>query len=658
MRFKKTFSIENEQPYHLSYFIFVYLEITEGKNQNGYVLLQNVIDKGDNVSTEIQDFRHLENIKKTPINLVFKDEEITNAQNKIHSLKSDNMEPTRIPAYFSDIFLSRDNLNRAKFAFAVDFRKIIKDSSTFGSLYENTDKTKIEELIGLSSIRSFIIKRRRVTKDKTNNKLGGLQKGQILEEKNSTIAEEIIVTEDDLTGLIEINAEASGIKEIDISANNGDGVRFFTGYDNTISNLSAGIYQYGVEITIEDKTKEYLDIFVKDLSAERRNLYEYYIHSNNHYNSITNRYTQDFIEEQNKNTKNWKQPIIKYLNILNTISNKKTSDIEKDILKMVSPQSATPQSILGIIQTIDNIISRLEIMVETNLMTQLRNNNPNEVRTYTSSGTNKTTSYEHWFTNDEFDANLESNVGYDYLSSAPSSALFGTGLKTISNIEYNNRILVEFKKYYKGEYKDGTNIDWSLISPAFCYFNSDAIGGIFNLNISADHVEYANLAANILAYNAAKQSGPPPTTNGKFKDTMVEFYSNINLTIQLHDGSDIVKPIEPISTEYLEPDVNPNELYISLMKAFSTSGSTNDSSNENPFANNDFNIDTNPTMMWQKEIIDQYANKYKKVSQALMPPSIQLKALIESKNITSDDRKTKDTWENSTTSTLSYFQFT
>ena len=142
LRFRNTFSIENERPPHLSYFIFTYLETIKNKKQNGYILLQKVLNDGENINSEVQDFRHLENIKKTPINLTFEDNTLLSAQNRMGALKQDNMEPTRKPAYFSDIFLSRDRLSRAKFAFAVDFRKIIKDSSTFGSLYENIDKTK------------------------------------------------------------------------------------------------------------------------------------------------------------------------------------------------------------------------------------------------------------------------------------------------------------------------------------------------------------------------------------------------------------------------------------------------------------------------------------------------------------------------------------
>ena len=672
LHFKRTFGIDVETPQHLSYFIFVYLETKDGEEQNGYVMLQKVIDKGKSISEVVQDFRHFENIKKNPIDLGYTENQAPK-QSKVPFFAEKDVVVSRKKAYFSEMFLSRDRLNRAKFAFGVDFRKIIRDSSIFGNLYENINRTKSQELLNLSSIQYFALKRRRINDVMTNNKLGSQRGGQSLFEKESIPEETLLETGDtESKGLIKASNSNAGIRELNLLLNNGEGVRFFTGYDESVSSLSDGIYQYGVEVTIEDKTKEYLEMLANDLSAEKRKLYEYYTDANDNYIFTSNRFTQDFIDDQNKKPENWKAPVTKYLNVASVVNSINIDRVEAEFFKMVSPEKATPKSIMALINIMDDLVARLGSIVDFHSSSRGKSDKNREAKSYTSAGLNKMTTYEHWFTNDQINASLANNVGYDYLSNTESASRSTniSGLRAITIKNYSNRVSSEFKKYFENKRTKDDKISLSYLSPSFGYFKSSESGKIFNFIKSDDNTEHANLAANILAFNTSKQSKGLTSATDEFKDVMSGFYSNMNLTVKSLDGGDIVKPLEPTGVEYTDPDIDPSELYMSLMKSFSKSGASNDDSIKNPFAekSTSFKVgdkqvtpDEDFVKMWEANTINYIANRIESVRSVLSPPPVQLKALMDGQNnIEIGSPNVKDKWDSESLkdpNMLPYFNF-
>ena len=216
--FRRSFNINNANPSHLSYFILTYLDTSNNKVRNGYISKEVIID--DEVRSKlIQDFRIFKQIKDIPIDLSFVDRSRDALYGKIQSLAMDNMSPKGRESYFSEIFLSRNRLNQANFIFAIDYYKIIRDSSVFGGLYENINSKNQGDLSNLSSIVSISLKRRRVKESSASNKLGSSISNTSPFERE-TIAPEILATTQDVYGKLEEVADDDyGIKEVHISTN-------------------------------------------------------------------------------------------------------------------------------------------------------------------------------------------------------------------------------------------------------------------------------------------------------------------------------------------------------------------------------------------------------------------------------------------------------
>jgi hypothetical protein len=575
---------------------------------NGYISLETIIEGGKVSSPIVQDFRNIEKIKKLPIDLTKFESELLPSQIKLQSLGNDSMAPTKKIAYFSDILLSRDRLGRAKFAFAVDYRKLIQDASNFENFYKNFSSSKKDVLSDLSSIRSVTLKRRRINTASTNNRLGNPQRGQVIFDKESTIPEVIFETGGDkLNDFMMAKNSAAGIQEVDVAAKNRSGIRFFTGFDESISELQDGIFQYGVEMVVEDRTREYLASLLTDLSNDRKALFEYYTegtrvgvtnhdphtdtyiqelseiqNSSGNYNLNSDKFTQSFIKSRINKVNVWKQPVENYFKILSTITN--TNSIsKKSLINMTHPEKASPKSVMAMIKAIDNLITRLSDAVGSNEMSKSRNDQEREAQSYTSSNSSKTIKIENWFINDDFDTNPVKNIGYEYLStSVPDSGTKTETLKIISTDYYKKRIVLASSANYV---RENINHGYSALPPTYCYLGDK----VFDFTTTGLKEHY-NVEAAILAHNAT--SITPTALNVGHDDiklSMFELYSNLNLTITTEDGRDIIKPIQPIDVEYQDPDINPNELYLSLMKPFSTSGATNEESTDNPFVSGERN---------------------------------------------------------------------
>ena len=661
IHFRKTFDIGNKNPKHLSYFVFPYLEVNNNDSQNGYISLEKVIDRGKNVGSTVHDFRYFDTVKNLPIDLAYSNKEELLLQSKIQSLSMDNALPRKKDPYLSEIFLSRDRYNRAKFAFAMDYRKIIKNASIFGNLYESIIEEHSEDMLKLSSISSLTIKRRRIKRINTNNKLESSVGGEHIFDA-SLPPESILVTQDGVDVVEEINDTEVGIREIPLAARNSQGIRFFVGYDNTIAQLSDGIYQYGVELLVEDKTKEYLEKILISLSGNRKRLYEYYTegtrvgatkydahldttsqessevdNSSGNYNFNADKFTQKFVNKQRRNFGNWKVPVTNYFEILRLVTGYTSSVTRDGFIEMTNPEKASPKSIMAVISSIDNLISKIDHMINSDKLPSSRNNVNGEAQTHTPSRANKVTKIEYWFTTDDFDASLKSNFGYDYLSNNVNENTINNGIKFITVNNYNKRAAKEISKYYINASDGATNTNWSYLTPSFCYFGSDAENKIFDFSTIVDHGKYANLSANILAHNSDAPTEEIDLSEDKIKLTMASVYSNLNLTVKTANNEDIVKPIETIGTSYSDPEVDPNKLFLSIMKSYSESGLTNDTSTDNPFVKEsnlyrigDQTIDPSEKgiEMWNFENINYIKNNIPSASDVFDNPPIQIKALI------------------------------
>ena len=564
-------------------------------------------------NNKIQDFRHVEDIKRYSVDLSVLNKQAF-AQNKFRSLKNDNMEPKRKEVYFSDIYLTKDMNNSAKFIFAIDYKKLLMDTSVFKKLYE-LRTPKVKKLIAHSRIRSLTIKRRRVIEQKTKNKLGTSMMGEVLFDSRSP--PETILTSRDSTAagvFTEVKKDdIGGIKEqaFSILTEGGSspqqfGIRFFSVFDKTISGITSGLYQYGIEISVEERTAEYLKEQLDKLILSRKNLHAYYLegtklgmakylaevsdphidHSEEHgssvtkssgnYNPVSNRFTEEFILRRADLIKSFDLwiGIETYSDILNLLAPQSmTRDIKNKLFEMITPDAGNPKSVMATIKLFDDLISKLNNLIGLD----------SDSTTLLSS----TTTVEYWFKNNEFDATQPKNIGYDYLSSDVKYA--GSDyLRELTTASYLNRIDKESRFYFKSDMVDQINsLDGpseAYLSPNYCYFpsfgkTSTQVGPLLQWT------KHALLASRIMNYNYSRKTDMPQgnTQIDIFRSSISSIYADLGLTIELTDGREIDEIAYPNGIQ--SSGASATKLYKSLMIGFMKTGANNEKCNENPFIN-------------------------------------------------------------------------
>jgi hypothetical protein len=573
-------------------------------------------------NNKIQDFRHVEDIKRysaedlevlgTKASTLHEVQKL--AQNKLRSLKSDNMEPKRKEAYFSDIYLTKDMYNDAKFAFAVDYKKLLMDTSAFKKLYEITSE-ETEKLINYSRIRSLSVKRRRVIEQKTKNKLGSEMTGEVLFDRDLPVETILTSSDDHFTGdFKEVDqAGTGGLKEESFSVITGAGtgpsqygIRHFNAFDKTISGITNGLYQYGVEITVEERAAEYLKVKLDELISARKTIHTYYLDAtklgmtkylsevaNPHidsdlersiditksignYNPVSNRLTEEFINTHSDNNDKfvqWLDPFWK-ISILLGVPLTQLALVQQ--VKWLEPATATPKSIMAVIGLLDDFISKLNNLIGLD----------SDSKTLLSS----TTRIEYWFKNNEHDASEPKGVGYAYLTDKVQDRMM-----RIPAFKYAQRVELERSLYFKVIPKDGPALRPEYLSPIRCYFGRESYGVTESpwrwpdtytaMSWKGSHP----LSSRIMNYNINRKIDlPPGDANDRFTSLMSSAYAHLGLTI----------------------DSNLPKMYRALMAAFVKGSVNNEDNNKSPFAEIPASVlsPTNPKEAGIKTWKDGYGN--------------------------------------------------
>ena len=259
----------------------------------------------------IQDFRTLKRIEKQ----VFDFSQIENkklGQGVISYPINDNLDVSRSPSYFSELFTSRDHEGKCRFFFSVDYLTMIKKNSAFPILFENSDPAIIEELLRKSYIRSFKLFRNRISTTASGlNKLGTKTSVEFDQEIPPQL---LVSTRDNVitagsgpgyggrSGRLKPNKRIvtvfpgldgenddledkppktiGAVKEVNLMTEDVRSdypfMRHFTGVDHEISEFTNGFYRYDVEIEIEDPTVNFLENKLSELADLTTTLEKYY----------------------------------------------------------------------------------------------------------------------------------------------------------------------------------------------------------------------------------------------------------------------------------------------------------------------------------------------------------------------------------------------
>ncbi|MBT4003691.1 MAG: hypothetical protein HOF10_10305, partial [Chloroflexi bacterium] len=246
----------------------------------------------------VQDFRTFNEIE----NIEFDFAHIENAalgaiKNNLRNSKIDiNTQDT----YFSDLFLTRDIMDQARFFFTIDWQRMLLDNSVFGKIFEKRSSVALDNLLNKSKITSFRIFRHRIQ--------GSSEAGAnpivvpnpdytmpaYVRQKpfsENQIDEMLFETKDSLTttGIIPVSKTSTNDNVISEISNTSLGLtidggrhlpsytlRHFEGIDGSIKNITDGYYQYRIEFEMLDKSVSVLDDIRSQLDINLKGIRKYY----------------------------------------------------------------------------------------------------------------------------------------------------------------------------------------------------------------------------------------------------------------------------------------------------------------------------------------------------------------------------------------------
>lgn len=438
-------------------------------------------------NSKIQDFRNFEEIQKRifDFNNIGTSESgasisLEQQLNKVTKIQGLEHKPENHKPKFTNLFISRDFQSNVKFLFGIDFKNIIKENSKFGILVDNGEEA-LERLLKNVKILDLKIIRRRV---KNNFNLSNSSAKYEYEKFDIEQPDEIILQTSDnkfsqeIT-FLSVNNRKASIRETNLAFTNPySNMRYFTGVDKTLSQVTDGIYQYYIELQIEDKITDYLNNQVNRLEEVKNSILEYYARANSPtmrkffievqdphiqslkesstqndffdygYDIISNKFSPQLVNRLKRNVNRpWEIAPFIFSEVLSIFSKNQSAEnnqvMQNALATFLNPDSANPSSILKTIEIFEYLINSISRMIGRTV----DNNSSSPSRTG-GSKINKTFKITNFF-NETVNSNLLESYGVEYLST--SFRTNNDGLTSITYDSFYRRISSEMLKFFKTE---------------------------------------------------------------------------------------------------------------------------------------------------------------------------------------------------------------
>lgn len=441
-------------------------------------------------NNKIQDFRNVKDIEKLEFD--FSGINAKLGEIEIKQTSNDKIEPLRLENYFSDFNLASDRNGDSKFVFSINYEKMIMDLSLYGRLIKKAGSRFIQEMMTETQIKQMRIIRRRVTNDTNVNRFSIIEGSKKFDENEP---DEIICVsgEKNFNKFVTVNQINGSLREVKIVLDSTQpALRHFTGMDKTMSEVTDGFYQYGVEIDIDDGSVEFLKKKVSDLEDAKAELFAYYNEASKlsltkfvevqnphikhapitnttpdklvgNFDFDSNRFTQKFINQmtskysgRNLRAAPWIAPIVIYADVLDMFtdafqSRRDRSVVLNSLFTYTSPRTGNPAGISAVLRLMDSLISTIQSIVGTSETKSPKKSYMSTINTSNLfSGRNtKRTIKVHKFFKNIFDSNMVKGVSLDYLSNGHDDTKNEDGLKKISGDDFIRRINSETLRFFK-----------------------------------------------------------------------------------------------------------------------------------------------------------------------------------------------------------------
>ena len=397
-------------------------------------------------NNKIQDFREVDAVK-------LMDFDLTPAINIFSTIEKGKTGSQRViqnppDVYFSDAFISYALDGKSKFLFQMDYNRIIRDKTQFGSIIDkSSNPDALDQIYKNSIITSLKILRRRVRFGVGHNRLGSPVFGQIITDPLEPV--EAIVMSGDTKGnhLNGTESTLGSIKEVLLGSQTQ--FRTFTITDKSGDEITDGYYQYGVEIEFRDGTIDFLNRQLQRLMNIKRDMNLYYSIASapGFYNKASGKFTQKlkrYYKTYKQDQLPWIKSIAFFMDVITSLTFVgDAKSMAKRFFAFTSPNSGTLEGINSFLSLIEMLESKLTYILGSKIHLQTPGNQ--QKRMIHSKLKASMISITRWF-NETWDSNERPDLGLDYLSLPDISD--SVGLKGITANNFKERIKRENALYW------------------------------------------------------------------------------------------------------------------------------------------------------------------------------------------------------------------
>jgi hypothetical protein len=533
----------------------------------------------DNI--KIRDHRIADTLRSIDLSFIRKDRFMIKNGEKIDQARINKSQDLfkKKNSTISEIYLSRDKLNRCKFMFSVNIEEIIRKNTSFPNLLDiikDANRRRYDRMIREAKITYLAISRDTVKKESYIGSAPGQQNISLADSENTQIIAESM-DGDHRQGLLTTKTEGPRgdvYKSSDtiikgtmgevhgLSLNNSAGLRHFSGVDYDASNSLGGLYQYGVTIRVLDPVYNFLlerieilnliisgqaggdgfEDYAREVNSNRKYHDEYLKRFRPSYLGVFN---NKYVRGNSNLILNYVGSFVKIVFAMGGNTLRKRIDpleVTRYLANMCSPNTGSPEGVLQVLEIMKDFRSSLVFLASSvksykkvrSTGTQATESSPN------LGATRRTGEYEEKKTFKKlFDATIPSTVGLDYFNVSQSGGTnISTGLTVISRENFLERFSLETKKYFQNENSNITIVDYenNVINPGdriqntkFSYLAPSNIlvqgtngpKTISNLNRSVSSVSSGELndaLDSVLAYNRGKSISVSRASNSKEKE--------------------------------------------------------------------------------------------------------------------------------------------
>ena len=360
------------------------------------------------------------------LNVKVQDHRVFEILRKEHNFINLSHENTQNKKEFSELLLSRDRNRAARGLFVFDVTEYLRQNSRYNAFFKNVNTSR---LLGHGGIKNLRIIRRKKEHKNTNDYDFEIQEDAYeLVAETSRVGNQAFLKKkshfldankdgklDTFVGSVR-EASLAGLAER----------KAFTFYDSEIREFDSGIYNYGVEMLIEDPTLPFLESQVALLRKAHSMLGKYYNFANKKqfYNKHTGHFNMQALgllgkyyniggEIRARDTQAgrvpWRRAARIYLNVLKNLTGTSMAgtNLKSNLYAVLAPMSGDLSGVEVFLKLIDSLILRLS---------EKRNIHASKLGSDVRSrgaGMVGVLRVEHYFEKD-FNANLLRGHGIDY----------------------------------------------------------------------------------------------------------------------------------------------------------------------------------------------------------------------------------------------------